>query len=357
MFYECDNSNCNLGAEFCTNRAFEDLRQRCKAGGKYNIGVEVIKTADRGYGVRSNRTFDANQIIVEYAGEIITQDECDSRMANLYKNNECYYLMSFDQNMIIDATRGSIARFVNHSCEPNCKMIKWTVAGKPRMALFAGEKGITTGEELTYDYNFDPFSSKNIQACRCGSVSCRGVLGPKPTEKVKPKELKDALEPLTTGTSAKRKLQHAMAGSFDHVTKKRKLAIPSSVKSAFATAKAKTRTDPTKTRASGSPSAPKARLVKINSSSSLAPARGVARRPSTLDRVTDAVRKRTSVTYTRKASTSSSVGTLERPLSRRDSVKVAAASVRKNVVRTVRGRGAGRTGAGKTIRVIGDESG
>ena len=63
--------------------------------------------------------------------------------------------MHFDQNMIIDATRGSIARFVNHSCEPNCKMVKWTVAGKPRMALFAGDKGIMTGDELTYDYNFE----------------------------------------------------------------------------------------------------------------------------------------------------------------------------------------------------------
>ncbi len=63
--------------------------------------------------------------------------------------------MLFDQNMIIDATRGSIARFVNHSCEPNCRMIKWTVAGKPRMALFAGDRGIMSGEELTYDYNFE----------------------------------------------------------------------------------------------------------------------------------------------------------------------------------------------------------
>ena len=68
---------------------------------------------------------------------------------------QCFYLMIFDQNMIIDATRGSIARFVNHSCEPNCKMVKWTVAGKPKMALFAGDKGIMTGEELTYDYNFE----------------------------------------------------------------------------------------------------------------------------------------------------------------------------------------------------------
>lgn len=63
--------------------------------------------------------------------------------------------MTFDQNMICDATRGSIARFVNHSCEPNCAMVKWTVNHKPRMALFAGAEGIMTGEELTYDYNFE----------------------------------------------------------------------------------------------------------------------------------------------------------------------------------------------------------
>lgn len=63
--------------------------------------------------------------------------------------------MTFDQRMIIDATKGSVARFVNHSCEPNCKMEKRTVAGAPRMALFAGDNGVMTGEELTYDYNFE----------------------------------------------------------------------------------------------------------------------------------------------------------------------------------------------------------
>lgn len=55
--------------------------------------------------------------------------------------------------MVIDATRGSIARFVNHSCDPNCTMDQWHVSGKPRMALFA-KREIMTGEELTYDYNF-----------------------------------------------------------------------------------------------------------------------------------------------------------------------------------------------------------
>ncbi|KAL8870865.1 MAG: hypothetical protein Q9174_003185, partial [Haloplaca sp. 1 TL-2023] len=188
MFYECDDTNCNVGAERCNNRSFEKLKERHKKGGKYNIGVEVIKTADRGYGVRSNRTFEPHQIIVEYTGEIITQDECDDRMENRYKDNECFYLMEFDQRMILDATRGSIARFINHSCAPNCEMIKMTVAGKPRMALFAGDAGIMTGEELTYDYNFNPYSVKNVQQCRCGAESCRGVLGPKP------KEIRDALK-------------------------------------------------------------------------------------------------------------------------------------------------------------------
>jgi histone-lysine N-methyltransferase ASH1L len=88
MFYECDDTNCKLGEKMCGNRSFGGLRQRCKAGGKYNIGVEVIKTVDRGYGVRSNRTFEPNQIIVEYTGEIITQEECERRMRTVYKKNE-----------------------------------------------------------------------------------------------------------------------------------------------------------------------------------------------------------------------------------------------------------------------------
>ncbi|AEO64992.1 uncharacterized protein THITE_2111453 [Thermothielavioides terrestris NRRL 8126] len=188
MLYECDETNCNIGREYCTNRAFQDLQERTKKGGRYRVGVEVFKTPDRGYGVRSNRCFEPNQIIMEYTGEIITEEECERRMNEEYKDNECYYLMSFDQNMIIDATTGSIARFVNHSCSPNCRMIKWIVSGQPRMALFAGDRPIMTGEELTYDYNFDPFSAKNVQKCLCGSANCRGVLGPKPKEVKPPKQ-------------------------------------------------------------------------------------------------------------------------------------------------------------------------
>lgn len=208
MLYECDETNCNIGKAFCTNRAFANLTARRARGGKYRVGVEVIKTSDRGYGVRSNRCFRPHQIIMEYAGEIITEEECERRMNEVYKDNECYYLMSFDQNMIIDATTGSIARFVNHSCNPNCRMIKWIVSGQPRMALFAGDKPIMTGDELTYDYNFDPFSAKNVQKCLCGQPNCRGVLGPKPKGvKPPPKEIVAKGKGKGKGRGGKRKLK------------------------------------------------------------------------------------------------------------------------------------------------------
>lgn len=88
MLYECDETNCNVGKARCMNRAFQDLQQRTKKGGRYRVGVEVVKTSDRGYGVRSNRCFEANQIIMEYTGEIITEEECERRMNEVYKDNE-----------------------------------------------------------------------------------------------------------------------------------------------------------------------------------------------------------------------------------------------------------------------------
>ena len=94
MLYECDEMNCAAGPEYCANRAFSELEERRRVGGKYRIGVEVIKTEDRGYGVRSNRCFEPNQIIVEYTGEIITEEECDRRMNEDYKDNEVILLTS-----------------------------------------------------------------------------------------------------------------------------------------------------------------------------------------------------------------------------------------------------------------------
>ena len=290
--------------------------------------------------------------------------------------------MDFDQSMVLDATRGSIARFINHSCAPNCRMIKWTVSGKPRMALFASDEGIMTGEELTYDYNFDPFSAKNVQECRCGAQGCRGVLGPKP------KEIKEALKPIITGS--KRKIQQVVEDAVETVTKKRKFAVPSSVKSAFANAKAQTSRRLSQARMMTATPAQQERLVKKASERSL---KGLKRK-TTEKTIGGKKRRHTTITYSRRRSSVSTLnggkvkdasrrrhssgavlvdekkaketdrrhasatvkdakGATPRPSSRKDSVRGKASSVTANVVRTVRRSERGTPG--KTIRVIGDD--
>ncbi|KAF8851108.1 SET domain-containing protein [Acephala macrosclerotiorum] len=348
MLYECDDTNCGAGRDHCKNRAFADLQERRKLGGKYRIGVEVIKTEDRGYGVRSNRCFEANQIIVEYTGEIITEEECDRRMNEDYKDNDCYYLMSFDQSMIIDATKGSIARFVNHSCKPNCRMVKWIVGGKPRMALFAGDNPIMTGDELTYDYNFDPFSAKNVQECRCGSANCRGVLGPKPKD-VKPvkESVKDVVK---AGVKAgKRKLKEilGMDDEGERSPKKRKMKEATGVKRSTSSASMKMVTGAAKT-------------IKKTVSTSLLNVRRATSTKRVIKKTFKATASSSSMkTYgkgqTKLSSRNSSMTIVASESSQRSakgkSLSLSKKSVRNSVVKSIRGEGS-RGASGGTIRVV-----
>lgn len=115
MGYECNDSNCRLGADKCKNRPFSDLSRRIdkteavnnrqrelekaradKAGRRPNFhsvlmsfdqGVEVFKTPGKGFGVRTQRSFEPGQIIMEYFGEIIDDEEKFRRMATVYKDS------------------------------------------------------------------------------------------------------------------------------------------------------------------------------------------------------------------------------------------------------------------------------
>lgn len=176
MHYECNENNCMLNGSGCSNRPFAQLAARMKKGGPYDIGVEVIGTNNRGFGVRACRTFAPGEIIMEYTGEIITEYESERRMIEEYSKSNNYYLMQFDKGLVIDGTKGSMGRFVNHSCAPNCEVRMMRGADdKAHMGIFAGDEGVMTGEELTYDYNFDNFGSSK-QQCHCGSATCRGFL-------------------------------------------------------------------------------------------------------------------------------------------------------------------------------------
>lgn len=114
---------------------------------------------------------------MQYIGEIynITSSYGKKKLEE-YKNKNCTYLMSLSDNEVIDPTyKGNLARFINHSCDPNCLTQKWYVLGEQCIGIFT-LRDINEGEELTFNYNFDIYKT-TFQKCLCNATNCRGYLG------------------------------------------------------------------------------------------------------------------------------------------------------------------------------------
>ncbi len=125
--------------------------------------------------------------VVEYVGEIISTKEAQERQ-KVYDERGMNYLLvlrewvqqrgAFLRTNIDGTYQGSIARFCNHSCEPNLKPFLVRVNSVvPRVGLFAVQD-IPPEAELTFDYGVS--SSENVGSdkydCLCGTPSCRKKL-------------------------------------------------------------------------------------------------------------------------------------------------------------------------------------
>lgn len=113
-------------------------------------------------------------------GEIIDEEECKRRMEYAHVNKITnFYFLTLDKDRVIDAgPKGNLARFANHSCEPNMETQKWVVNGDIRVGLFAC-KDIPAGSELTFNYQLECLSDKKA-VCKCGSQNCAGFIGDRP---------------------------------------------------------------------------------------------------------------------------------------------------------------------------------
>ena len=117
------------------------------------------KSKLHGFGVFAGEDLNKNKIILDYAGELIRVKESEKREAR-YLRKGCIWCFRINRAWARDANvGGNVARFINHSCTPNCYS---QVVGKTIWIRAA--KPIRKGEELTYDYNTE--GDKTIQ-CRC----------------------------------------------------------------------------------------------------------------------------------------------------------------------------------------------
>merc|ERR1711881_800111 len=131
----------------CKNQRF----QRCE-----NKLVKPIKCEGRGWGLKALEEIKSGDFVVEYVGELIDDDTCQRRIKEYHdKNINDYYFLTIDKDNIIDAyPKANNARYMNHSCDPNCETQKWTVNGDMRIGLFA-VRDIPVNEELCFNYNLD----------------------------------------------------------------------------------------------------------------------------------------------------------------------------------------------------------
>lgn len=90
--------------------------------------------------------------------------------------------------MIDAGPKGNVARFMNHSCSPNCETQKWTVNGDTRVGLFA-ICDINADSELTFNYNLECIGEEK-KICRCGAPNCSGFIGVKVKQEEKRKPAK-----------------------------------------------------------------------------------------------------------------------------------------------------------------------
>ena len=113
---ECNKNNCSVGSSLCKNRELQNKQWK---------NVNVKKTNKKGYGLFTTNNIEKNKFIIEYIGEIIDKNECNKRLQNDYKNDINFYIMNIGKYYIDPTKKGNDARFINHSCNPNCiaKMI------------------------------------------------------------------------------------------------------------------------------------------------------------------------------------------------------------------------------------------
>uniref|UniRef100_UPI00398ED858 histone-lysine N-methyltransferase 2B-like n=1 Tax=Pristiophorus japonicus TaxID=55135 RepID=UPI00398ED858 len=138
--------------------------------------VGVYRSAIHGRGLFCKRNIDAGEMVIEYSGIVIRSVLTDKREKYYDSKGIGCYMFRIDDFEVVDATmHGNAARFINHSCEPNCYSRVINVEGQKHIVIFAMRK-IYRGEELTYDYKFPIEDASNKLPCNCGAKKCRRFL-------------------------------------------------------------------------------------------------------------------------------------------------------------------------------------
>jgi uncharacterized protein len=137
----------------------------------------VRRSGIHGRGVFAARDIPKGTRIIEYRGARISYDLAAELYPDFEDQPTHTFLFELDENTVIDAgQRGNAARWINHSCAPNCEAVD-----EGGRIYIEAIRRIRAGEELGYDYNITleerhTAGERRRWGCLCGSATCRGTL-------------------------------------------------------------------------------------------------------------------------------------------------------------------------------------
>jgi uncharacterized protein len=142
-----------------------------------SLPFEIRASPIQGLGGFATRHIAPGTRIIEYAGEQLTPAEAEARYPDAKGERHHTYLFAVDENLVVDASvNGNEARFLNHSCAPNCDAV--IEDGRIWIETI---HDIEPGEELVYDYAYvlaerHTPAAKRRFPCHCGAITCRGTI-------------------------------------------------------------------------------------------------------------------------------------------------------------------------------------
>ncbi|KAF5725302.1 histone-lysine N-methyltransferase ASHH2 [Tripterygium wilfordii] len=168
---ECVKGTCPCG-DICSNQQFQKRQY---------AGMKWVRCGKKGFGLQLQQDISKGQFLIEYVGEVLDLHAYEARQREYAaKGHKHFYFMTLNGSEVIDAcAKGNLGRFINHSCDPNCRTEKWMVNGEICIGLFA-LRDIKKGEEVTFDYNYVRVFGAAVKKCYCGSPPCRGYIGGDP---------------------------------------------------------------------------------------------------------------------------------------------------------------------------------
>lgn len=146
--------------------------------------VEARQSAIHGNGVFATEVIEKGERIIRYKGLLRTHDEVDEAYADVEENGHTF-LFTLNDDYVLDANHnGNDARWINHSCNPNCEaVIEENAKGKRHKdkIYIEATRRIEAGEELTYNYGIvleERYTAalKKLWGCRCGDKNCTGTM-------------------------------------------------------------------------------------------------------------------------------------------------------------------------------------